>query len=79
MRKKEMKREANGFQKKMKRNQVGKASYGLPLKGLGGERENFFVWSKLKQPTTWVPQAWSKFAQSFKYIGIFIPRYTTIK
>ena len=40
---------------------------------------NFLLWSKLKCRNTWVPQAWVKFAHSFKYVGTPILRYTIIK
>ena len=45
-----------------------------------GEREcNFFLCGqKLKSENIWTPQAWVKFVQNFKYIGILILRYTII-
>ena len=43
------------------------------------EREcNFLCGPKLKNESTWVLQAWVKFAHSFKYVGTLIPRYTII-
>ena len=45
-----------------------------------GEREcNFlFCGQELKSENIWAPQAWVKFVQNFKYVGILIPRYTII-
>ena len=39
----------------------------------------FFVWSKIKGTKHKAPTSMGQFAQCFKYIGTFIPRYTIIK
>ena len=44
------------------------------------ERQNaHFVWSKIKGTKHKGPTSMDQFAQCFKHIGTFIPRYTTIK
>ena len=71
----------------MKRDQI-KSENEKKCKGKGSllaghreRRENVrcLCGPKLKTQNTWVLQAWSKFAQSFKHVGTFIPRYTIIK
>ena len=44
------------------------------------ERESAtFLWSKINELKHMGPTSMGQFAQCFKYVGTFIPRYTIIK
>ena len=65
-------------EKKMKRNEGNASLLAEILEREERNQQLFFCGPKLKCRNTWVPQAWVKFAHSFKYVGTLIPRSTII-
>ena len=64
--------------KKMKRNEGKDPPFGRNSRERRERVQLFLCGQKLKSENIWTPQAWVKFVQNFKYVGILIPRYTII-